>query len=405
MIFFILVFLNVCEGVVNSVQKIIISFLFAVLIFAGFTIASFAGLFNFVETHFYQPSKINDIHKHLNGIAHSLQEYEQKQRDDFYNNFVNLKSVKQSFASNQETNSITEREKAAGLLMQAHAGLSGIRIIEDTGRRVHYSTFSSDFLKKTETAVSYKLYKDLNETAYDKIQSPQNALPKSVYEPDKGRILYTFPFYDSFEAYRGSIIFYVAASDFTTTLIAKNTLRLTDSFFLTGTSEHPDFMLGIPEVDKSVFIQKLKEGAGSTADMQKFLTDGADTTWVLLRQTVDNSIYISQLVDENFFIFPDNVKILLLVCIFISAYLFIFLILNLKQDDLMVIRDRIKRLQLSVVSEYVNKREELDWIEVRQNIKNKKEEVRRSIKKSLGRRAKKIMNILMIYSIRAGKIY
>ena len=57
------------------------------------------------------------------------------------------------------------------------------------------------------------------------------------------------------------------------------------------------------------------------------------------------------------FAMPDAVKILLLICIFVTLFLVVFLAVNLKQDDMVVIRERIRRLQLGIVSEYLKKKE------------------------------------------------
>jgi hypothetical protein len=82
-------------------------------------------------------------------------------------------------------------------------------------------------------------------------------------------------------------------------------------------------------------------------------------------------------------------RLILLACVFISAFLVLFLCLNIKHDDEAIIRDRIRKFQLAFFHEYFEKREEINWQKVSSDIMYRKGDLSNAIKKSLGKRGKK----------------
>jgi hypothetical protein len=75
--------------------------------------------------------------------------------------------------------------------------------------------------------------------------------------------------------------------------------------------------------------------------------------------------------------------------VFVSAFLVLFLCLNIKHDDEAIIRDRIRKFLLAFFHEYFEKREEINWHTVSSDIMHRKDSLSNAIKKSLGKRGKK----------------
>ena len=59
----------------TSGQKVAVSLLISVVIFAAFAVAAFAGLFSVIEARFYQPLVVKNIEQRLEEIAAKETEY------------------------------------------------------------------------------------------------------------------------------------------------------------------------------------------------------------------------------------------------------------------------------------------------------------------------------------------
>ena len=375
----------------RSGQKVVISLLTSVIVFAAFMLAAFFGLFSAVEARFYRPSLIADIQAGLHDTADVLDSYLDDLKNRFYTDFVQNDHVKQSFSFEQSGENIKGREDAAGSLFASSPALTAIRIIDSDGKKIHYSTFSSDILRQNKQLISYKLYKDIAELPYEDISSVEGESGKLIFDPERGRILYSFPFYDFYSAYRGTIIFYTAAADFTRELVRLNSASITDSFLFTGTAKIPLFVLSFPptgrELLQDILVKRAREKNIRTAEKIIESEDSHDR--LLFSYLSRSGIYVVKIYEENLFLLSDTLKLLLLICAFITSFLIIFLIFNIKQDDMLVVRDKIRRFQFGVIQDYLKRKEEIDWNAVCADMKRRKQEINIGIKKSLGRKARR----------------
>lgn len=363
-----------------------------------------------METRFYQPALVRGISERLDAASKTLDDYLDSTEKTFYDDFVQNEYVKKSFAFEQLSEDIKGRENVSGALFSAVPSLTGIRIIESGGKRIHYSTIAQDILQRSEKLVSYRMYKDAGDLDYADIESSDSDAASAgtdgkaggqvagsadrhsriICDPDRDRILFSFPFYDSYSVYRGTIVFYTAASAFSRELVKLNLLAMTDNVVFTGTAERPVFVLDFPNTGRNILqdilIRKFSSDVSFTEKIME--TDKSDV-WLLFSKKSASNIYVSRLYEENLFVFSDTVRILLLASVFITAYLIIFLIFNVKQDDMLIIRERIKRFQFAVINDYLAAKEEVDWNAVYADMSRRKTEINGAIKKSLGGKAKR----------------
>ncbi|WP_149554711.1 DUF4573 domain-containing protein [Treponema pectinovorum] len=101
----------------------------------------------------------------------------------------------------------------------------------------------------------------------------------------------------------------------------------------------------------------------------------------------DNSTFVCLLYDSQIFEISTGIRILLLTILFITLFLIIFLIFNLKQDDIFVIKEKINSFQKEFLKEYVNSK--LDDEKKIEDFSSRKNELNDEIIRSLGRRGKK----------------
>ena len=417
----------------TSGQKTAVSLLISVVLFAAFVVAAFTGLFSVIDARFYEPGKISQIQKHLDTVSENFNEYIETLESRFgknENSFLKQTCV-QSYIENQPSDEVVrERSKLSGDLFSQTPGLLGMRLIDKNGSSVHFSTFSSDVLNRTSEIVSFKNYTDAitltgeKEIPFEKISSPDSygtngVVCKTVFDGRDNRIILSFPYYDSYKAYRGTFVFYVNANDFNRVLLSKKLITFGDTGSLVSglnfeeekkeTEYKSGFVFGIPAVGKKIFEQEIlsrwekglfaPEKIVYKSSEDSFAIQEYDAAienkksdnnyWVLVSSTKTDFGYIGGIYPDEMFAMPDAVKILLLICIFVTLFLVVFLAVNLKQDDMVVIRERIRRLQLGIVSEYLKKKENVDWQVVSGKIAERRQDVTLEIIRSLGRKAKK----------------
>ena len=379
----------------TSGQKTAFSLLITVLIFTVLTVFSFTGGFKFVETRFYQPKIISGINSQLDKISSSLDQYLDTAKERF-ENYKDEDCVKSFVQVRPSQEDVKNRSKLTGDLFSQTTGLSGIRVIDKNARAIHYSTFDSDLLKRNNNSVSYSNY-DEKLIEFSKLSSYRKDDANKDYsinfDSTKNQFIISFPFYDTYSVNRGVIVFYLDCADFTRFLTGKNLISLSDKGFLVvsknGESDQSGIVFGIPSIGSSLVekavCEKWSEGLLGTEP----LLESESGDWILLSNNKSTYAKIGWVFNENAFIFPRGVKVLLLVCIFITLFLIIFMLFNLRRDDMVVIRERIRKFQLSLLTEYVDNKSNADWAKISSDIAFRKQEVNSEIKKSLGSRAKK----------------
>ena len=394
----------------TSGQKIAASILTTVIIFVCFAVAAFAGLFTKIEARFYEPAKIASIRKQLNSVADSSDSYIHTLLEKFgigTDSFV-ANSAVASYASQSPSDSdVQERTRLTGNLFSETAGLDGIRLIDQNGRSVHFSTYQQDILRQTETMRMYKNYDELRtpsgevELPFDSISAPDASAGgaknyKLAFDGTAARIVFSFPFYDAYSVYRGTMIFYVNAQDFNRTLIMQNVISMNDSCVLISSKSDNfgGFVFGMPNVGREVIESGTiaKWQTNSTGpDRIVSIEDSGDEEayWILISDNSGTYVKIGGVYRDSVFVMPHVMQMLLLVCVFITLFLVVFLIFNARRDDMIVIRDKIKRFELGLINEYLENKESVDWNDVAKKIASHQSEVTTAIKQSLGNRAKR----------------
>lgn len=420
---------------VTSSQKTAVSLLLSVILFAIFSVIAFTGLFSVVDARFYEPGKISQIQKHLNVVSENYTDYISTLESKFgksENSFLKQESVSSYIESRPSEESVLNRSKLAGELFEQMPGLLGMRLVDKNGINVHFSSFSSDVLRRTDELVSYKNYADLvsasgeKEIPFERIDSPDSfasggTVCKTIFDGTENRIIFSFPFYDTYSAYRGTFLFYVNANDFNRVLLSKKLITFDGTGTLVsdlndggkdGSSSYKSgFVFGLPQLPggRKIFEQEIisrwqqgmtspekivyrkESGRFSEKEFESSLYEQKDENkyWILVSSEQTPFGYVGGIYPDEFFVMTDGAKILLLLCIFVTVFLAVFLLANLKQDDMAVIREKIRRLQLGIVTEFLKQKEAVDWKIVSGKIAERRQEVTSEIFKSLGRKGKK----------------
>jgi hypothetical protein len=378
------------------------------ILFSGLAVAAYAGLFNVLETHFYQPTVVASIEGQMGNVSTALEGWHAANTEKFAK-FVNADAVKRSVLPNQSAQDIFDRTNLAGALMAEMPGLTGIRIIdastpgtvqaagttaeEDKGtRHIQFSTFSDDLLKKGDFQIAYDNYgKKDGDIPFKDISRADGDKPRVLTDPDGDRFLYCLPFHDAYGAWRGTAVFYVAGRQAIRYLVEKNLFRMSDDLTLLTDERHEvsGVVTGMPGTGKSILAKAvIDRWARQDFTTDKIVSSG-DSGWVLVSKKTGEYGFTGQLVPETLFVFPQSIRILFLSVSFLTIFLIVFLLFNLRQDEMVIVRNRIKRFQFQLLSELMENGEDFKWDEVTKNLAYRKHDVSESLKKSFSRRMKK----------------
>ncbi|MBR0496407.1 MAG: cache domain-containing protein [Treponema sp.] len=362
----------------SSGQKVAFSLLISVLAFCAFTVVAFSGLFDLLEVNFYQPIVQEIKQKKIDEIAAAQNEYFDTlmKRFDAFSVSPDVKTYAETRPSDE---SAKNREILRAQLVTSTQALFGIRIIDDNGRNVYYSTFQSDIISGSK-GISYRNYDSMDELSYDSVHSkrlveqaaPSDSKCRIIKDGDKNRLIFSLPFYNTQNEFTGTILFYCDAVNFSQFLYNRNLIDIKGFAKLVTAQKNQKekfdgfggFVFGLPNYGKlSIEKEILENWRSGTETFWKLKpaenlmkTPGEESE--ILDKSKNNSVcafsyknsredfgFITLLYDENELKFPPYIRILLLVTAFVTLYLAIFLILSFKHDDIVVIRDKVRRYE------------------------------------------------------------
>ncbi len=363
-------------------QKASLSLLISVFLFAIFTVVSFVGLFDLVETRFYNPSITKNLSRDLQQDTRTIQDYI-KELDTRFSITIQNEAVRRSFLPNQSAEDIFERSKLFGTLMESLGGLQSVRFVDAAGRRIHYSTLLSDILHQDRLSISYRNYEEENEPfPYNEISVPNRGETKLTLDSSQDRMLFSLPFYDSYNVYRGTAIFSLSVRAISDRLLSEGLIKYgEDVSIISGPS---GIVIGMPRAGKDALVNAVRTVWNEGITTLTPLDSGNNgLSFALISAKTDQGIFIGKIADEALFEFPFAMKLILLASFFLTTYLIIFLLFNLQQDSMTVIQNRLKRLQISLFEEYYDRKGDMDWSRWSRELEQRREEVRNELKRGI----------------------
>ncbi len=363
-------------------QKASLSLLLSIFFFAIFTVLSFVGLFDLVETRFYNPSITKSVSRELEQEARLIQDYI-KELDNHFSTSLQNEAVKRSFLPNQSAEDIFERSRLFGTLMESLGGLQSIRFIDAAGRRIHYSTLQSDVLFQDRLSISYRNYDEETEPfLYSDISVSNQDNTKLIWDSSQDRILFSLPFYDSYSTFRGTAVFSLSVRAISDRLLSEGLMKYGEDVSIVS---HPGgIVIGMPRTGKDALVNTVStiwnEGIVTLTPLD---SGNGEVSFALISAKTDQGFFVGKVADESLFAFPFAMKIILLVSFFFTTYLIIFLLFNIKQDSATVIQNRLKRLQINLFEEYYERKGDMDWARWSKELEHRREEVRNELKRGI----------------------
>ncbi|MDO5767681.1 MAG: hypothetical protein Q4P83_08730, partial [Spirochaetales bacterium] len=433
----------------TSSQKFSVSLLISVVIFAFFSVITLSGQFDSIEAKFYQPAVRKPIEQKIRELSEQEKQYNQILFERFasFASDDAVLSFTKSVSSDEEVKSralacakiFSSSPYLQGIRIVDSNGrkIHYSSFESDKKKQNERSTVYEDYSN---------FVKNGQEVEFELLDCKNGRKFKIFNDFEKKRIIYSLPFIGKDNSgkisQQADVFFYCGTEDFLRFLYSKNKISLSEKdgaeYLFTGNSDCAGYIFGLPYSNSELLgngLEALRENVRKKVlnlaeDRRTELFEqnvGLTGTYLLLDKTEDSSeqinsekkefstenaeenkeplsaIYnfaiftkIVDLGEENFsflcFVYDGEMfkislelRILLLSLVFLTLFLTIFLILNLKRDDLSVIKARINRFQKIFAESYENSKEKLPGEE----LKKRKNELKEEIKKSLGRRGKK----------------
>ena len=394
----------------SGAQKVSLSLLVSVLVFSVLAVLAFADGFRILETRFYIPRVEESVRLRARTTAELYDRFHATNIARFQE-FTIEPAVRAAFRINASAAEIRERRNRLDLLDQQLSSLDRVRIIDVAATELHYSSDPSDY---TETGAQRVYLRPDQVSAdepislaslayYDRLPEvgslpSGDALPEPgvFLEPTRNQFIYRLPAVDGAGVMQGVMLFYV------------NTLDLRTAILRAG-------LMGIGDVVRIVN----SDGLIANAPMRfaDRLADAAADDWAAIarvdgRRTLTGAIPVpgnresdepvrasyeafgmqSDLGGILVFLEPSAsldmpvlLRYTLLAAVFLTTFLIVFLLLNLRQDAIIVISDRVKRFQIALLREYMENRREVDFRRWKSELEDRREEVQREIRRGIGR--------------------
>ena len=367
--------------------KVFISLVISLAVFSGLLFLTASGYESFTETKIYKPSILRHINENLEEIEKTFIAWNET-NTELFRNFLHEEALMSTVKQDQEPSDIEERNNVISKIISTVPGFAGLRIIDSQYQKIHFSTFSEDILSKTDSMLSYKKYNDSgNLVPYQHIASADKSEVKITASTAFDVILYSLPFYDTYDVYRGTAVFYISGNSFLYHLVSQNILSISDGLALLSDESHT--IIGILTGNHNIVSPELKEAVLNDwervpQNLRTISLEGEDC-WVLITKKSDFG-YIGRITEKDVFMFPMTVKYFLIFTVFVTIFLMFFLLLNIKRSRLFIAQNKIQTLHWSILKNYLKTSQKENWAALQKELEYHRHEVNAEIKKGLGKK-------------------
>lgn len=303
-------------------------------------------------------------------------------------------------------------------------------------RRI-YSNYENLQTKHGKNELEYPLVSafesDENLEAENENAGSAQDLPRIIFDGDEQRLIFSYKIQTLDEKpVFCSAIFYVNPVDFANLLVENHVVSVNEPISLVSSADGKTggFVFGLPNVGKNIFaseiLKKWNQGVFgpdeivasaaskiegisvpvSENSVQEFEPETSsekkdsekmsvlpsagsekNISWSLISSRNAKFLHVGGIFSSETLKMPFYVRILLFVCAFVTVCLIVVIFFNIRKDDSVVIKSKIRAIQIGLLNEYFEK--DVDRKKVAAMIAAQKDALTAKIKKSLGRRGKK----------------
>lgn len=303
-------------------------------------------------------------------------------------------------------------------------------------RRI-YSNYANLQTKHGKNELEYPLISafesDENLEAENENAGSAQDLPRIIFDGDEQRLIFSYKIQTLDEKpVFCSAIFYVNPVDFANLLVENHVVSVNEPISLVSSADGKTggFVFGLPNVGKNIFASEIlkkwnqgvfgpdeivasaaskiegisvpvsensaqefePETSSEKKDSEKMSVQPSagsekNISWSLISSRNAKFLHVGGIFSSETLKMPFYVRILLFVCAFVTVCLIVVIFFNIRKDDSVVIKSKIRAIQICLLNEYFEK--DVDRKKVAAMIAAQKDALTAKIKKSLGRRGKK----------------
>jgi hypothetical protein len=361
-------------------QKLFLSLLLTIVAFTGFIFVSYFGLFEYIETHFYNVKIQEDIQRSLDRTEEHITQYHRVNQEKF-KSIMEFDFIKTVYFLNQSREHIFNRENLFGKLKAEQISFAGVRFIDFNLEKLHFSTFPEDILRKTVTNVEYRNLKDVEDGAFIETLKKKAVEEPIIIHAPAGSFVYCFKAFDIYAKHAGYALFYLGKLGLQNYLLKNGDLDLGDKIELV---DGIGILLKAQSLEKRIIEAVQNYWKGDTPELPSFVLENGEA-FRFFESRGTTFFKIGIFLPHGLFGLTTTLKVTIFVCTFITLFLLFFLLFNLKQEPVLVVSERIKKLQLHLLWEYLERNQEIDWKKIQLELESRREEVKSEILKGVGR--------------------
>lgn len=305
-------------------------------------------------------------------------------------------------------------------------------------RRI-YSNYENLQTKHGKNELEYPLVSAFENESDENLEAEnENAgsaqdLPRIIFDGDEQRLIFSYKIQTLDEkTVFCSAIFYVNPVDFANLLVENLVVSVNEPISLVSSADGKNggFVFGLPNVGKNIFASEIlkkwnqgvfgpdeivasaaskiegisvpvsensaqefePETSSEKKDSEKMSVlpsagSEKNISWSLISSRNAKFLHVGGIFSSETLKMPFYVRILLFVCAFVTVCLIVVIFFNIRKDDSVVIKSKIRAIQIGLLNEYFEK--DVDRKKVAAMIAAQKDALTAKIKKSLGRRGKK----------------
>lgn len=305
-------------------------------------------------------------------------------------------------------------------------------------RRI-YSNYENLQTKHGKNELEYPLVSAFENESDENLEAEnENAgsaqdLPRIIFDGDEQRLIFSYKIQTLDEKpVFCSAIFYVNPVDFANLLVENHVVSVNEPISLVSSADGKTggFVFGLPNVGKNIFASEIlkkwnqgvfgpdeivasaaskiegisvpvsensaqefePETGSEKKDSEKMTVQPSagsekNISWSLISSRNAKFLHVGGIFSSETLKMPFYVRILLFVCAFVTVCLIVVIFFNIRKDDSVVIKSKIRAIQIGLLNEYFEK--DVDRKKVAAMIAAQKDALTAKIKKSLGRRGKK----------------
>jgi len=323
----------------KTVQKVLLSLLVATIVFTGFAVAAYSGLFSVIDTRFYNQRVRANTQALLQESQEVLNSYTRTIQQEI-GALAENPAITNVFLINQSRQDIEEQNQLVGSLLDSRPEIDYLRIVGNERGRVWFSTLEDDVRNRTEVSVEYRPVSELEPPL--SLPPPESGGNRAVWMPDRGALRVSVPMVDSFSIPRGTLVAWVGPSGLFSRLVdagligPSNRVRLSpEGALIVNAPRHLDGD-DLQEVDQAL----------SDSERMPVVDSAIGSSFAMESLEASNGLaHLVYLIHEDDLQMDTPLQVILLASIFMLTFIVAYLVMNIRQDPTVVVAERFRRFQ------------------------------------------------------------